>query len=77
MLQAIFDTDPKLDHAPIVQYCTLSSIEHGHTQPVCDLVWVPDHVEVCHKTMKLLNNTNNNYTSQLITCGLDGSVNSY
>ena len=43
---AIFDTDPKLDHAPIVQY----SMDVGHSMAVCNLHWIPSHIEVCTST---------------------------
>ena len=44
--QAIFDTEPKLDHAPIVQCTVLSSIEGGHANSITDLTWIPEHIEV-------------------------------
>ena len=44
--QTIFDTDPKLDHAPILPPAALSSIEHGHSLAASDLHWIPDHIEV-------------------------------
>ena len=69
----MFDTDPKLDHAPIVQYCATSSIEHGHSRAVSDLHWLPEHMELCQKTAAVLDNPAL-ISSQLITAGIDGSV---
>ena len=47
--QAIFDTEAKQDHAPIVPHCAMSSIESSHSQCVTDLSWIPDHCDVSHK----------------------------
>lgn len=46
LLQAMFDTEPKLDHAPIVSYVALSSIDTGHSKGVTDVEWVPENLEV-------------------------------
>lgn len=32
---------------PIVRYCAVSSIENSHRGPITDLLWIPDHYEVC------------------------------
>ena len=42
----MFDTEPKLDHAPIVSYVALSSIDTGHSKGVTDVEWVPENLEV-------------------------------
>lgn len=31
---------------PRIRYCALSSLEHGHNQPITDIIWIPDHFEV-------------------------------
>ena len=31
---------------PIIRYCAVSGIEHGHKESITDLLWVPDHMEV-------------------------------
>ena len=46
ILQAVFETDPKLDHAPIVRHVALSSIEFGHKKMISDIQWIPKHIEV-------------------------------
>lgn len=46
LLQVVFETDPKLDHAPIVRHVALSSIEFGHKKAISDIQWVPSHMEV-------------------------------
>ena len=46
LTQAVFETDPKLDHAPIVRHVALSSIEFGHKKTIADIQWVPNHIEV-------------------------------
>uniref|UniRef100_A0A1X7SK09 Uncharacterized protein n=1 Tax=Amphimedon queenslandica TaxID=400682 RepID=A0A1X7SK09_AMPQE len=43
--QALFNTEPKLDHAPIVSYVALSSIDAGHSKGVTGIEWIPDHLE--------------------------------
>lgn len=70
---AIFETEKKSDHAPIVPSCALSSIEGGHSRTISDIAWIPQHIEVCHKTLKILENSSQ-FSSQLITIGLDGVV---
>ena len=69
--QAVFDTDPKLDHAPMVQYCATSSIKDGHSLSVCDVQWIPDHIEVCPKTFQVLEGAGLS-CNQIISCSIDG-----
>ena len=45
-VQAAFETDPKLSHAPMVQCCVLSNIENSHRRPVYDIQWMPPQLEV-------------------------------
>ena len=70
-IQAIFDTDPKLDHAPMVQYAAASSIKDSHSLSVSDVQWVPDHIEVSPKTFQLLEGVAQGCT-QIISSGIDG-----
>ncbi|KAL5486545.1 hypothetical protein EMCRGX_G019042 [Ephydatia muelleri] len=70
---AIFNMEPKLDHAPIVRHCALSSIEQGHKMAVADLLWVPDHIEVCTKTASVLDNSRAQ-CNQLISGSIDGTI---
>ena len=44
-IKAVFETDPKLDHAPIVRHVALSSIDFGHKKTISDIRWVPNHIE--------------------------------
>lgn len=70
---AVFDTDPKLDHAPIVRHVALSSIEFGHKKTISAIQWIPSHIEICSKTFQIYSNTTQ-MCNQLITCSIDGSV---
>ena len=45
-MQAVFETDPKLSHAPMVQCCVLSNIESSHRRPIYDIHWMPPQLEV-------------------------------
>ncbi|XP_019861052.1 PREDICTED: WD repeat-containing protein 63-like, partial [Amphimedon queenslandica] len=73
VMNALFNTEPKLDHAPIVSYVALSSIDAGHSKGVTGIEWIPDHLELSHKTLQFVPN-GSNYCSQLVTSGLDGNV---
>lgn len=55
-VQAVFDTDPKLSHAPMVQCCVLSNIESGHRRPIYDIQWMPPQLEVSSCVCVLLVN---------------------
>ncbi|XP_065906152.1 dynein axonemal intermediate chain 3-like isoform X2 [Dysidea avara] len=69
----VFETDPKLDHAPIVRHSALSAIEFGHKKVISDIQWIPSHMEVCSKTFQIYTNTTQ-VCNQLITCSIDGSI---
>jgi WD40 repeat protein len=75
--QALFDTDPKLDHAPFVHYCVLSNIESGHRKPIYDIQWLPPQIEIDTKSGDLIAK---NITEekpecvQFVTASIDGSV---
>ncbi|KAI6660473.1 WD repeat-containing protein 63-like [Oopsacas minuta] len=74
--QAIFDTEEKVQSAPVVRYCTRSSIEHGHKNMVTDIQWVPAHTEIGRERDNLgsivENQTHQCY--QVISSSLDGMV---
>ncbi|MGH0139048.1 UNVERIFIED_CONTAM: hypothetical protein FKN15_070975 [Acipenser sinensis] len=38
--------DKNVKKTPIVRYCAVSSIEHGHKAPISDVQWLPDYYEV-------------------------------
>lgn len=69
--QTVFDTDVKLEHAHMVQYCVTSSIKEGHSLPVCDVQWLPDHIDICHKTFQVLEGDGVT-CNQIISCSIDG-----
>jgi WD40 repeat protein len=64
--------DEKPEHAPMVRYCAVSSIEHGHSMCIEDLQWIPDHFEINRMGTVLENQ--DSYCNQLITCSTDGTV---
>lgn len=70
---AIFNMEPKPEHAPIVHHSALSSIEQGHKMAVCDLLWVPSHIELCIKSANVLENSKAQCT-QLISGSIDGTI---
>ncbi|XP_064386318.1 dynein axonemal intermediate chain 3-like isoform X2 [Halichondria panicea] len=70
---AIFDTDPKLDHAPMVQYAAVSSIKDSHSLAVCHVQWVPEHIEVSTKNFQVLEGVGGK-TNQIISASIDGNV---
>ncbi len=70
-MQAIFDTDPKLDHAPMVQYAAVSSIKDSHSLAVCHVQWVPEHIEVSTKNFQVLEGVGGK-TNQIISASIDG-----
>lgn len=41
--------DPNALKTPILRYCAVSCIENSHITPVTDLMWLPDHMQVCSK----------------------------
>ena len=70
-LQAIFDTDPQLDHAPIVLYCASSAIKEGHSMAVSDVQWIPSQMQICQKTAKVLEN-HSQKCNQIVSSSIDG-----
>ncbi|KAK1165411.1 WD repeat-containing protein 63 [Acipenser oxyrinchus oxyrinchus] len=57
---------------PIVRYCAVSSIEHGHKAPISDVQWLPDYYEISRQGIPLENK--NGICVQIITCAPDCSV---
>ncbi len=72
-VQAIFDTDPKLDHAPMVQHCVIASIKEGHSRDISNIQWIPHNIEICQKTGGVLDNPSHE-CNQIISCSIDGYV---
>lgn len=64
--------DPNALKTPIVRYCAVSSIEHGHRAPVSDIQWMPDHVVVSRMGVPLENKSLQ--CCQLMTCATDNCV---
>lgn len=42
--------DETFFQTPHIRYCAVSSIEHGHSEPITDLQWIPDHFQVWRET---------------------------
>ncbi len=38
--------DESFFQTPQLRFCAVSSIEHGHSEPITDLQWIPDHFQV-------------------------------
>lgn len=38
--------DETFFQTPYIRYCAVSSIEHGHSEPITALQWIPDHFQV-------------------------------
>ena len=72
--QAIFDTEEKLDTAPVVRYCARSSIEHGHKNMVTDIQWVPAHTEISRERDNLgaIIENQTHSCDQIVSSSLDG-----
>lgn len=64
--------DPNALKTPIVRYCAVSSIEHGHRAPVTDIQWMPDHMVISRMGVPMENKTQQ--CCQLITCATDNCV---
>ncbi|XP_053326034.1 dynein axonemal intermediate chain 3 [Spea bombifrons] len=57
---------------PLVRFCALSSIEHGHRGAVTDIHWLPDHFEVTRTGSPYENRSG--FCVQLVTCSTECSV---
>jgi WD40 repeat protein len=38
--------DESFFQTPHIRYSAVSNIEHGHSEPISDLQWIPDHFQV-------------------------------
>ena len=54
---------------PMMRYCAISSLEHGHRSAITDLLWVPDHFEVNRMGVPIENKMLN--CCQIITAAAD------
>ncbi|XP_071984574.1 dynein axonemal intermediate chain 3 [Engystomops pustulosus] len=57
---------------PLVRYCAVSSIEHGHQEVITDLHWLPDVFEITRAGYPYENKSG--CCVQLVTCSPDCSV---
>ena len=72
--QAIFDTEDKLQTAPVVRYCARSAIEVGHKNAVTDVHWVPAHTEIGRERDNLgaVSDNLSRQCYQIVSSSLDG-----
>ena len=72
--QAIFDTEDKLQTAPVVRYCARSAIELGHKNAVTDIQWVPTHIEIGRERENLgaISDNTSHQCHQIVSTSLDG-----
>ncbi|CAF3107715.1 unnamed protein product [Rotaria socialis] len=64
--------DETFFQTPHIRYCAVSSIENGHSEPITDLQWIPDHYQVTVQGLPTENIAMN--CSQIITCAFDNQV---
>lgn len=64
--------DESFFQTPCIRYCALSSLEFSHSQPITDLLWIPDHFEIDRNGYPTENKSNT--TSQLITSAIDHQI---
>ncbi|XP_066453973.1 dynein axonemal intermediate chain 3 isoform X2 [Eleutherodactylus coqui] len=57
---------------PMVRFCAVSSIEHGHREVITDIHWLPDYFEISRTGYPYENKSG--YCVQLVTCSPDCSV---
>ncbi|KAK3283163.1 hypothetical protein CYMTET_9130 [Cymbomonas tetramitiformis] len=58
---------------PVVKHHLLSAIESSHTLPVTDIIWLPEGIEVMHKTGKVVE-TGGSSCNMFVTLAADGKV---
>ncbi|CAF3614114.1 unnamed protein product [Adineta steineri] len=64
--------DESFFQTPHIRFCAVSSIENGHSEPITDLQWIPDHFQI---TTQGLPTENLSMTcSQIMTCSFDSQV---
>ena len=61
-----------MNETPVLRYCAVSSIEHGHRSAITDLLWLPDHFEVNRMGVPIENRALHCY--QLMTAAADKCV---
>ncbi|CAF2319241.1 unnamed protein product [Rotaria sp. Silwood2] len=64
--------DESFFQTPHIRFCAVSSIEHGHSEPITDLQWIPDHYQVTVQGLPTENLAMN--CSQIMTCAFDNQV---
>ncbi|CAF0793564.1 unnamed protein product [Rotaria sordida] len=64
--------DENFFQTPHIRFCAVSSIEHGHSEPITDLQWIPDHYQVTAQGLPTENLAMN--CSQIMTCAFDNQV---
>ncbi|XP_072024061.1 dynein axonemal intermediate chain 3-like isoform X2 [Amphiura filiformis] len=64
--------DENTDKTPVVRYCAVSSIEHSHKSAICDIQWVPDHMEVTRGGVIVESKTMT--CTQILSASVDGTV---
>ncbi|UJR25204.1 hypothetical protein I4U23_006556 [Adineta vaga] len=64
--------DESFFQTPHIRYCAVSSIEHGHSEPITDLQWIPDHFQITTQGLPTENLAGN--CSQIMTCSFDSQV---
>ncbi|EDV22170.1 uncharacterized protein TRIADDRAFT_29120 [Trichoplax adhaerens] len=67
-----FDDQEQSEHAPIIKYCAVSSIEASHRAAITDLQWIPEQIEIGRQGIVIENKSQQ--CNQLITCSPDNSV---
>lgn len=45
--------DENFFQTPHIRFCAVSNIEQGHTEPISDLQWIPDHYQVYREKLEL------------------------
>lgn len=58
-----------MNETPVLRYCAVTSIEHGHRSAITDLLWLPDHFEVNRMGVPIENRALHCY--QLMTAAAD------
>eukprot|EP00118_Oscarella_pearsei_P015193 m.135700 g.135700 ORF g.135700 m.135700 type:complete len:900 (+) comp38161_c0_seq11:190-2889(+) len=65
--------DEKPEHAPMIRYCAVSSIEFSHTTCISHLEWIPEQLEI-DKMGNVSENKLPGSCNQLMTCATDGTI---
>lgn len=65
--------DESYFQTPLIRYCALSSLEHSHSTPITELIWIPSHFEI-DKLGFPTESAPDSVNSQLMTAGLDSQI---